>query len=166
MKLLELKREIITIKAFNQKMDFELKVTDDNTGIDYVDDDCLVTNGAQVVIKRIPPVGVGLLARLSAVTTAVATTSAIPIDSQDPNNSIDQQKNSVATTEFVQSNDDDNDKLDESHVEDDTIIEAAVDMYVYLHYITKSFHADVHIFLHFTPFSSIFHITYLSIYIA
>ncbi len=147
-------------------MDFELKVTDDNTGIDYEDDDCLVTNGAQVVIKRIPPVGVGLLARLSAATTAVATTSAIPIDTQDPINSIDQEKSSVPTTEFAPSNDDENDKLDESNVEDDTIIEAAVDMYVYSHYITNSFHADVHIFLHFTLFSSIFHFTYLSIYIA
>lgn len=146
MKLLDLKREIIAIKAFNQKMDFELKVTDDNTGIDYIDDDCLVMNCAQVVIKRIPPMGVGLLAKLSARASDATTISAISIVSEVPD-SLDQQKDSASTKEFVQSNDDDNDKLDESNVEEDTIIEAAADMYVYLRYFTNSFHAGVHLFI-------------------
>ncbi len=149
MKLLDLKREIITIKAFNQKMDFELKVTDDNSGVDYVEDDCIVMNGTQVVVKRIPPVGLGLVARLSAASTdATSSSSTIPSGNQTSidtaNDASTQHKDNAASTEFVQANDDDNKMQDESNVEDDTIIEAAADMYVYLHYLTNSFHKDVH----------------------
>ena len=149
MRLLDLKREIITIKAFNQKMDFELKVTDDNSGVDYVEDDCIVRNGTQVVVKRIPPVGLGLVARLSAASTdATSSNSTIPSGNQTSidtaNDTGAQHNDNAVSTEFVQANDDENKMQDESNVEDDTIIEAAADMYVYLHYLTNSFHTDVH----------------------
>lgn len=166
MKLLDLKREIITIKAFNQKMDFELKVTDDNSGVDYVEDDCIVMNGTQVVVKRIPPVGLGLVARLSAASTdATSSSSTIPSGNQTSidtaNDASTQHKDNAASTEFVQANDDDNKMQDESNVEDDTIIEAAADMYVYLHYLTNSFHTDVHSTFYYCLLTPIFHFTYL-----
>lgn len=153
-KLLELKREIITIKAFNQKMDFELKVTDDNTGVDYEDDDCIVVNGTQVVVKRVPPVGLGLLARLSAAPSTIQSDNQISMDSVD----------SVAATEVALAIDDDNVKLDLSNAEDDTIIEAAADMYVYLHYLTNAFHADVDSSLCLLSPYSYLSLTYLSTY--
>ncbi len=59
----ELKREIILAKKLGKATDFELVLTDAQSGIDYADDMAIIQRNSQVVVKRLPVASAGHRAR-------------------------------------------------------------------------------------------------------
>ena len=129
---------------------------------DYVEDDCRVFNGSQVVVKRIPPVGsAGLLARLSAAASGTKSISAADSDNKQ---SVDGSTTS-APARNVEIDDDTSGKANAE--EDDLIIEAGVEMYVYLFYLITTSNSGPYVSITFEPDTLQFHsvqLTYFTLF--
>jgi hypothetical protein len=79
-RLIDLKKSIVEKKKLNKGLDFDLVITDAQSGRVYEDENKQLPRNTSVTVKRIPSLqpGSGLLARLKAEAAAAAAAASAP----------------------------------------------------------------------------------------